>query len=573
MTDSNRLSIEKRWVSADRITAEASRALDAYHPVLRQVLFNRGVGTAEAAEHFLAARAPAERDPLLLLGMPEAVARLTHAIQQGEPVAVYGDYDADGVTATALLVETLAALGGQARAYIPNRFEEGYGLNNEALSELAAGGVKVVVSVDCGIRSVDEAAHARKIGLDLIITDHHTPGPDLPGAFAVINAKRPGDPYPDKHLAGVGTAFKLASALARSLLGESELRYVLDGLMDLVAIGTIADMVPLVGENRYLVRYGLKQAAASRRQGLYSLMQMAGIRPAQITAANIGFGLGPRLNAAGRLESAMAAYDLLTTKDVMEGGRLAQQLDNQNRERQALTRRMQELAEEIAVPDAGLPYLLFAAHPDFNAGVVGLTASRLAEQYYRPSIVAHRDEETTRGSCRSIPEFHITNALDQCADLLLHHGGHAAAAGFTVPNHNLDEFVARMAHLATSQLAGLDLRPTLLADAEVQPGDLTMELLGELEKLQPTGYGNPEPLFIARNLRVTQSRTVGRDQSHLKLTLADGRGKQVDAIAFRMGHWQADMPAAVDVAFQFEQNEYNGRITPQMNVRDMKASV
>jgi single-stranded-DNA-specific exonuclease len=507
--------------------------------------------------------------------METAVARILYALQHHQPIAVYGDYDADGVTSTALMVQTLTALGeaftaltANVRAYIPNRFDEGYGLNNASLTQLQNEGVQLVISVDCGIRSVDEAAHAKKIGLDLIITDHHTPGEDLPDALAVINPKRRGDPYPDKDLAGVGVAYKVASAI---ISRHPRPNFSLEEIHDLVALGTIADLVPLVGENRSLVRAGMRRLRAPQRQGILSLMGVASITASRISATDIGFSLGPRLNAAGRLDSALSAYELLTTGDFMRAGQLAQSLDNQNRERQKLTRDMQILAEEIAVPDGQTPYLLFAAHPDFNAGVVGLTAARLTEQYYRPAIVAEQGPENTKGSCRSIAEFHITAALDQCKDLLLRHGGHAAAAGFTVANENVPAFVARLQQIATEQLSGEDLRPVLHADAEVKLADLNMDLLKDLDYLQPTGYGNPDPLFVARGVKVVNSRTVGRDASHLKLTLGDGK-KVIDAIAFKFGHWQGNMPKQVDVAFSFERNEYQGYVSLQLNVRDLKAT-
>ena len=559
-------TLSKRWHLAAPLTPEADAELNRFHPITRQILFNRGLSTAAGADHFLRAAPPEITDPFLLTDMETAVARILHALQQHQPIAVYGDYDADGVTATALLMQTLTALGANVRAYIPNRFDEGYGLNNEALTTLKNDGIALVISVDCGIRSLDEAAHAKKIDLDLIITDHHTPGDQLPEALAVINPKRPGDPYPDKDLAGVGTAYKLASALVAR---HPRPNFSLEEIHDLVALGTIADLVPLIGENRSLVRAGLRRLRAPQRQGILSLMGVASITPARITATDIGFALGPRLNAAGRLDSALSAYELLTTGDFMRAGQLAQYLDNQNRERQKITRDMQTLAEAIAVPDGELPYLLFAAHPDFNAGVVGLAAARLTEQYYRPAIVAHQDAENTRGSCRSIAEFHITAALDQCKDLLIRHGGHAAAAGFTVPNENVPALVTRLQQIAADQLSGEDLRPIIHADAEVQLADLTMDLLKELDYLQPTGYGNPDPVFVARGVKVVKSKTVGRDASHLKLTLGDGK-KVIDAIAFKQGHWQGNMPARVDVIFQFERNEYQGYVNLQLNVRDIK---
>ncbi len=403
-------TLSKRWQLAPPITPDADTELSRYHPITRQILFNRGLSTAPEADRFLRAAPPDVTDPFLLTGMETAIERILYALEHNQPIAVYGDYDADGVTATALMVQTLPALGANVRAYIPNRFDEGYGLNNDALTQLQKDGVQLVISVDCGIRSLDEATHAREIGLDLIITDHHTPGEQIPEALAVVNPKLPGDAYPDKDLAGVGTAYKVASALVIRYAARFSRapNLSLEEIHDLVALGTIADLVPLVGENRALVRAGMRRMRAPQRQGILSLMGVAGITAARISATDIGFALGPRLNAAGRLDSARSAYELLTTKDVFRAGQIAQFLDNQNRERQQLTRDMQTLAEEIAVSDGETPYLLFAAHQDFNPGVVGLAAARLTEQYYRPAIVAHQDGENTRGSCRSIAELSRT---------------------------------------------------------------------------------------------------------------------------------------------------------------------
>ena len=304
-----------------------------------------------------------------LIGIPDAVTRLEKAIIEREPIAIYGDYDADGVTATALLVQALNRLGGKVQGYIPNRFDEGYGLNNEALANLKEKGIKLVVTVDCGIRSLDEARFARINKLDLIITDHHHPTEELPDALAVVNPKQGGDPYPEKDLAGVGLAYKLIQALIIHLKQRSfpiPADFSADTFVDLVAIGTVADLAPLVGENRYLVREGLKLIRLTERQGIYSLVSIAGINPRQISAGDIGFVLGPRLNAAGRLDSALAAFELLTTLDVMEAGRLAQQLENQNRDRQKIMREIQLVAEEISLSTNPNSLLLFAAHPDFN---------------------------------------------------------------------------------------------------------------------------------------------------------------------------------------------------------------
>lgn len=559
--------LSKRWRVAPPLSADAALALKDYPPVIRQVLYNRGITTAAQAASFLNADPPPETSPWRIKGMRSCVERLLQAIDARESIAIYGDYDVDGVTATALLVQTLQALGAQVSGYIPNRFDEGYGLNNDALDYLAASGVRVVVTVDCGIRSPAEAAHARNLGLDLIITDHHHPAEgSLPPALAILNPKQPGDDYPDKNLAGVGLAYKLAEALLEKRPAPA---LNPDDLLDLVALGTVADLAPLSGENRALVRRGLKRIHLTRRQGLHSLARVSEIPIGKVTTTHIGFGFGPRLNAAGRLDSALAAFELLISPDPNRTGLLAQQLDAQNRERQALTRSTQEQAEKLALSADPDGLLLFAVDDSFNPGVVGLAASRLCETHYRPAIVAARDAETTRGSCRSIPEFHITDALDACADLLVRHGGHAAAAGFTVRNENLAELTRRLKAIAAQRLAGLDLRPQLTADVEVPLSAMTPDLLPYLDALQPTGLGNPEALFLSRNVRVGSSRIVGTDGQHLKLTLNDGR-VTYDAIGFRLGPLGPTLTDRVDVIYTFEVNEFNGRTSLQLNLRDVR---
>ena len=569
----------KRWIVPPLITPEADSALSAFPPLLRQILFNRGYATDAEARAYLNAKPDFNTDPFQMAGMRAAVDRIHLAIQNHEPIAIYGDYDVDGVTATALLVQTLQFLNADVRGYIPNRFEEGYGLNNNALDELKADGVKLVITVDCGIRSPNEALHAQTIGLDLIISDHHHPAEgDLPPAFAVINPKQHGDVYQDKDLAGVGIAYKIAEALVgngqqttdngQPSTVNSQLLY---SLLDLVALGTVADLAPLVGENRILVRKGLRQMKQTTRQGLFSLAAVADVKLDKVNAGNIGFSLGPRLNAAGRLKEALAAFELLTTNDVFRAGELAQVLDMQNRERQHITRDMQARAEVIAMKDDPNAYLLFAAQEDFNSGVVGLAASRLTETHYRPAIVASKGADETRGSCRSIPEFHITEALDKCADLLVRHGGHAAAAGFTVRNENLSELVSRLKAIAADQLSNVDLKPTVTADAEVSLVDIRPELFEKcLRFLEPTGYGNPYAAFVARNVKVKSARTVGADAKHLKLSLEDAGGYVHDAIGFRLGEWHKKMPPRVDILFTYEPNEYNGKINYQLNLKDLK---
>lgn len=558
----------KDWQIQPRISPEADKELAAYPPFLRQILFNRGYFDRRSAEAYLNAETLSQTDPFLISGMGALVERLEHAIERGEEIAVYGDYDVDGVTATALLVEVITALGGRARENIPNRFDEGYGLNNDALDALHEAGVKLVITVDCGIRSLAEARHARKIGIDLAISDHHQPATEFPEALAVICPKQPGDLYPDKNLAGVGLAYKIAQAL---LSRKQAAGAQVEDWLDLVALGTVADLAPLVGENRMLVRAGLNRIRQPRRQGLISLAGAAGLAISSTTATDIGFILGPRLNAAGRLESALAAYHLLMTSDVSHAGELAQRLERQNAERQQLTRETQARAEQLALKGREDAILLFAVDPGFNPGIVGLAASRLSEAYYRPSVVGALGDEFTRASCRSIPEFHITEALDQCSDLLERHGGHAAAAGFTVRNENLAVLAERLDTIAREQIGHRDLRPVLTADLEISLRDLKPIMMEELDKLQPTGYGNPDAIFISRGLKVIQARAVGKDGKHLKLSLSDDR-ITYDGIAFRMGDRLSHLPARIDVMYTFERNDYLDRRGFQLRIKDIRPS-
>ncbi|MDW8070041.1 MAG: single-stranded-DNA-specific exonuclease RecJ [Anaerolineae bacterium] len=472
-------------------------------------------------------------------------------------IAIFGDYDTDGVTAAALLMQVLNALGARLRPYpyIPDRLEEGYGLNCPALDTLAQEGVRLVITVDCGIRSLDEAEYARARGLELIITDHHAPGDSLPCASAVINPKQPDCTYPFKQLTGVGVAFKLAQALlrtARHAVGLDE-----TAVLDLVALGTVADVAPLVDENRALVARGLAQLNTSPRLGIRALMERAGVRIGTVTAHTLGYILAPRLNAAGRLESAYAAYALLIATDAAEAAVLASQLEEQNRERQERTIQMLERARRLILADRASSYLYLIADPTFSEGIAGLVAARLVEEFYRPVLVARLGGEITRGSARSIPELHITQALEECATLLERYGGHSAAAGFTVRTANLLELHTRLLEIATRVFSERPPEPTLYIDArlnlrninrravedvltmrmikrdvpvnaQAQPG---LSILEHIEQLQPFGCGNPEPLFVTEGMIVRRKQCIGSDGQHLKLTLHDG--KQDGRIAFR----------------------------------------
>lgn len=563
----------KRWEAPPRAPETYINALADYniHPVLAQMFYRRGYADPTQALEFLS---PYRKDdnPFRLKGMDDAVYRLRMAIRDKEPIAVYGDFDADGVTSTVLLVQVLERLGADVRPYIPDRVDEGYGLNTPALKSLADQNVRLVITVDCGIRSVREVEEANRFGLDIIISDHHSVGSAVPPALAVINPKQPGCPYPEKMLAGVGLAYKLAQALYM----EAQRRGYKKGgewrpqdWLDLVAVGTVADIAPLVGENRMLVQEGLKRLNQPDRPGLKALYGVAGVKLGCVNTTSIGFFIGPRINAAGRLRSAMLSYELLQATEMSKAARLAADLDTINQQRQHKTDQMQSWAVENMPGDPADEPLLFSADPRFEQGVVGLVASRLTEQYYRPSVVVQVGQGESHGSCRSIPEFHITHALELCDDLLERYGGHAAAAGFTVRNENIEPLQERLFDVAVEELADQDLMPSLIIDAELPLGQVNFALADALAELEPTGEGNRAPLFVARSVSIQDRRTVGAEGKHLKLMVSDGAAS-MDAIAFRRGDELESLPEKVDIAYCLESNEWNNQRRVQLTIQDIR---
>jgi single-stranded-DNA-specific exonuclease len=568
-----RTTTPKRWLAPPAMPPGQRDRFPHLDKAVVQILYNRNVREPEQVRAFLA-QDTLLHDPFHLQGMEVAVARIVRAVYNGERIAVYGDFDADGVTATALLTQTLQALGATVTPYIPDRVEEGYGLNTDALDKLAQRGADLIITVDCGIRSADEVAHGNRLGLDIIVTDHHSVGPELPPALAVINPRQPGCGYPFKDLAGVGIAFKLAQALLRTISPPSGGSQSLceKHLLDLVALGTVADIVPLLDENRSLVQRGLEQLNAPWRKGIQALMAGARIKPGHVNSTTVGFMLGPRINAAGRLQDAMLAYWLLMTRDETRAQKYADQLSELNRERQSLTQEATERARTQVVDETGnVPHLLFAASPDFKPGIVGLVASRLREEFYRPSVVLERGDTQSRASCRSIPEFHITRALDECADLLVRHGGHAAAAGFTVRNEKLAILQERLQAIAGQKLGKDDLVPKLQIDAELILGPDLYDFFDQLAVLGPFGDSNPVPVFVSRRLRVGRRETVGADGQHLKLAVNDGRAWW-NAIAFRRGKEAEHLPEYLDLAYHLDMNEWNGRRQVQLIVQDWRSA-
>lgn len=569
--------MERHWTVYPKAPEEQFARLHSLERLVVQVLYNRGLTDPAAVRAFLDGSA-ADDDPFRMQGMDAAVARIRRAIEHAERIMVHGDFDADGVTATALMVEVLHALGARVAPYIPDRVDEGYGLHVATLDKMAAAGVSLVITVDCGIRAHHEIAHAARLGLDVIVTDHHSLPPTLPGALAVINPKQPGNQYGFADFAGVGLAYKLGQALIlanqRRTAGRPRTQLNLDSLLDLVALGTVADLAPLLGENRLLVSRALPYLNQPARPGLLHLMTTARIRTGSVNAETIGYLLAPRLNAAGRLDHARLAYKLLRARNELEAAELAQQLEALNRRRQVLTHSaVEEARARIADPSAPL---LMVRDGHFPEGIIGLVAGRLTEEFYRPALVVRQGsaDGESRGSARSIPEFHITQALDRCADLLLRHGGHAAAAGFTVATRHLPALEARLTDLAAAELAARDLHPRLVADAEIKLEHIREHHAVAIEALAPFGERNPEPLFLARALEVRRARRVGDSGKHLQLQILDRRRRLWKAIAFRQGERlsQGGLPDSVDAIFHLRAEEWNGRQHLTLVIEDLRPS-
>ena len=537
--------------------------------MVRQVLFARGYATPQAVRDFLAGES-LHPNPFDLPQMGALVERLRRAIREQEEIAIYGDYDVDGITALVVLASTLEALGARVRPYIPHRMTEEYGLNRQALARLRRGGVGVVLTVDCGIRSVDEIAYGRKLGLDILVTDHHSVPETLPQAV-LVNPKLGGSRYPFPDLAGVGVAYRVAQCLIRvarrtARRSAPPLPISEDSFLDLVALGTVADLVPLVGENRSLVHAGLAQLNQTSRPGLVALLEVAGVARGHVDSEEIAFGLGPRLNAAGRLDTALRSYELLSTASEDRAKELAQELHEINAKRRELTDELGEKARESWRVGPDEP-LIFVAGPDFHKGIVGLVASRLTDEFYRPAVVIEVDGEHCRGSARSIPEFNITEALAECADLLARFGGHAMAAGFTLATEKLDAFQQRLLDVARSRLDGIELVPKVDVDAVHPLSDATWDTARALEQLRPFGQGHSVPILVSRDVQVRDARVVG--EKHLQLKVSDGRVVW-DAIAFRQAQALEGLPPRLDLAYSLSVRHWQGEPRLRLVVEDMR---
>lgn len=559
--------LRKKWDILPVAPSQQFSALPHLAPLIVQVLYNRGLTEPGEVDAFLYAMDGLEADPFLLADMEKAVARLGRAVERSEPVAVYGDFDVDGVAGAAILSMFLFHQGIRVVPYIPHRDREGYGLNNQALDLLRQEGVRLVVTVDCGTGSIEEVRHASALGMDVIITDHHAISKVLPPALAVVNPRRPDSSYPYREVCGAGVAYKLVQALGQSLDNGG---VSADDYVDLAAVATIVDMVPLTGENRLLARRGLDALNTSPRLGLRELMRTARLTPGRIDSEAISYSIGPRLNSAGRLDHALVSYRLLTTDSLSEAQEIAEILESQNRQRQRLTQEgLAGALEEASVQAPCFPVLMVSS-PSISPGVIGLVASRLSEKFYRPSIVLQVGDAVSRGSARSIPEFDIHKALAQCSDLLLRFGGHPMAAGFTVSNDNIDTLRKRLVGLAESSLEGVVLEPAITVDAQVRLDRITWETMGFLQDLSPFGKGNPSPTLLARGVRVIDCRRVGED--HLRLKLHDGR-LTWPAMAFGFGDIAGiGAGSRLDVVFRLGVDLWNGEKKLRLEIEDMRPS-
>jgi single-stranded-DNA-specific exonuclease len=534
-------------------------------PIIAQLLYNRDVRSDEI-EAFLAADHRLQGNPSSLPDISQAVNRIYKALLSKEKIAVFGDFDADGITATALLAEGLSWLGTSATPYIPGRLSEGHGLNSPAIETLHSEGISLIITVDCGITNITEAKRAREIGVDMIITDHHVPSATLPQAVAVINPKRKDSRYPFSGFSGAGVAFKLLQAVFH---GDNR-QQSLERLLDLVALATVTDMVPITGENRYLVKEGLKALNTTHRIGLQEMIKLAGLKSGELDTEHISWTLGPRLNAAGRMDDVSISYRLLTTQSPAEAHSLAAQLEEKNAERQKLTNEMLNKAKERLANKTQLP-LLIDGHDSYPMGVIGLVAGKLADEFHRPAIIINLGPELCRGACRSVPEFDIVSALEECHDLLTAFGGHPAAAGFAVARHDLVQLEERLMRLATSKLSQLDLRPKLVIDAEVPLSAFSGETFGSIQKLAPFGHDNPYPTFLSRQVEVVECRNFGNQGKWLRLTLKQGNitWKAVD---FESQKAREEIPSRIDIVYTVEKSRWNGEEVLRLNLRDFAPS-
>jgi single-stranded-DNA-specific exonuclease len=560
------LKSKSRWIvrSSDHNLVKLLAQELKITPLVASLLVNRGLETEESARCFLFGK-DEFHDPYLLKGMEIAVKRIREAIERQEPILIFGDYDADGVSSTSVLMITLRDLGANVQFYIPNRFTEGYGPNESAFRQAAENGIKLIITVDTGISALHEAAVAKEIGIDLIITDHHEPGPVLPEALAIIHPKLPDSHYPFRELAGVGVAFKLAHAL----YGE-----VPEHLLEIAVIGTIADLVSLKGENRLIAKKGLEKLKATQNIGLKAILKLAGVDPLSINEETIGFTLAPRINAVGRLEDADLAVQLILTREPEEAQHLAEEMDALNKTRQAIVNAI--TAEAIEEVETNYPTesnkVLVIGREGWNAGVIGIVASRLVDKYYRPTIVLNFDPDkgVAKGSARSIAGFDLFKNLSTCREILPHFGGHPMAAGMTLKLEDVAELRTRLNTLAEEQLSEADFVPVTYLDEEIRLEDISLSTVEEMSLLSPFGMDNPKPKVLINNAAIANMRKIGSEQNHLKV-LVNEADAHLDGVGFGLGSLVDQISPASKISFigELSINEWNNIRKPQIFIHDI----
>jgi len=557
----------KRWLigrQEKEAAQEISRA-SKISPTLAQVLINRGLSGISEIDAFITPKLNFLSNPYDIPDMEKAAQRVLSAKEKGERVAVYGDYDVDGVTGTAILLLTLKDMGINAIYYIPHRYTEGYGLNNSAIKKLFDEGVRLILTVDCGISNVIEIEYANSLGMEVVITDHHNPPKVLPKAYAIVNPKLIDGSHRARDLSGAGVAFKFAWGLYRTA-GIKDSSNLME-LFDLVGLGTIADIVPLLDENRILAVYGLKSLNECKRIGLKSLIEAAGIKK-RITTESVNFAIAPRLNSAGRLEHASLSVELLITKDELNAKKLALELNRLNSKRQSIGSQIQE--EVFAKIGESPEKSIILCGNSWNPGVIGIVASQVVDKYYRPAVLIGINEGIGRGSARSIDGINIFNVLDECRDLFSDFGGHKKAAGFEVVEDNIPELTRRLKEIIDGLLSDEELVPVLEIETALDPKDITMNLASELELLDPCGEENPPPVFISHGLKLIDMRRVG-DGTHLKTRFTDGK-VTLDSIGFSFGGLASKLKLgdSYDLAYNLEVNEFNGYESAQLNLVDIR---
>lgn len=567
---------DKRWVIRPQDPALSKHIAQALNisPLVSQVLINRGIDSPEQAGLFLSARLSDLHSPFLMKDMDRAVSRVLAALAQKEKICICGDYDVDGITATALLMLFLRDAGAEVFFYIPSRIAEGYGLSIDAINKIKKQGARLIITVDCGISDVEPVAYAAAQGIEVIVTDHHEPPDVLAPALALLNPKQPGCPFPFKGLAGVGVAFNLVMALRKQMRDQGLWQGNEPNLkkyLDLVAVGTIADIVPMIDENRILVKNGLPVVAEGSRPGIRALKQVSGIATGAVTSTMVGYRLAPRMNASGRISDAEMSVRLLLATEQEEALSLARRIDEENTRRQQIERSILSDARSMIKADAGMPASLVLSSPDWHPGVVGLCASRLCEEFNRPAILIAIDagRGEGRGSARSIQGFDMYGAIKQCAPLLKAFGGHKDAAGLTVRVERIDAFVQRFNEIVQQEFSVRDFSPVITIDAEIPLGQLSPDILEELESLAPFGPLHPEPVFCSRDIKSYSAMIVGN--GHLKLKIKEDKGSPFfDAIGFNMGARYALTDEAIRLAFVPQFNIFNGERLIQLNLRDIK---